>query len=165
VASPASVVLLVLSTGAILLGGDRAPSNILGFSYDAPAVGLKATCALSQWEFGVGHRIWVDFTITNNTIEVKPICWSPSERNFFRRKGPTLRELEGTGISCVAYPIIREPILIKSAKEERLQYVLYLPPVQDASSAYNTIIQKFPESPWADAARESLGAIRAKPVR
>ncbi len=36
---------------------------------------------------------------------------------------------------------------------------------EDASSAYNTIIQKFPESPWADAAKESLGRIRARPAR
>jgi prepilin-type processing-associated H-X9-DG protein len=33
---------------------------------------------------------------------------------------------------------------------------------QEASNAYNAIIQKFPESPWADAARESLGKIRQR---
>jgi TolA-binding protein len=36
---------------------------------------------------------------------------------------------------------------------------------QEAENAYNAVIQRFPESPWADAARETLRRRRARPVR
>lgn len=128
--SLASAVLLVLSTRAILLPGEGAPPKTPGFSYDAPAVGLKGICTLGRQEFIAGQqRIYARFTITNATGAVKPITWSTwLPPNFFLAEGQTL---QGLGISwrgCSAYPLIREPVLIKSAKEGQRQYVLYLPP-------------------------------------
>lgn len=143
------VVFFVLIAGTIILvdveaatNTEETASNTLtpSFAYDAPAVGLKASCTVSQRGIDGGNPIWADVTITNTTSEVKPICWSPTESRFFVRKGPTLQELEITARMCTAYPKIREPILIKSAKEQRLQYVLYLP-----AKASLTFIVKLPE--------------------
>ncbi len=143
------VILLVVIAGTIILVAGEAPTNTEetasnsptpGFAYDAPAVGLKASCAVSQRSIDGGNPIWADVTITNTTSKVKPICWNPSQSHFSVIKGPTLQELEGIGLSCTAHPMIREPLLIKSAKEQQLQYVLYLP-----AKASLTFIVKLPE--------------------
>ena len=117
-------VLFLLST---LASEETLSPNAPTFSYDTPATGLSMTCSLRHREFGIGHRVWADVTIKNLTGDIKPICWSPSDGRFFVSRGVTIRELEDTKVGCTAWPMIRKPILIKSAKEQRMQYVLYLP--------------------------------------